>query len=244
METKTCSNCRKTLFVDAFHKDKNRKDGLYPICKECRKNESRKYYEKHRDDIIKSRHLYYENNKELVAEHQKKYYMQNREKILKGRKKYRLDNAEKISISKKNSYNKKIEHYKESKRMWKKKNRDKLNKRQKERLANDPVFKLKHYIRCSIYDSFSRKKYKKQEKTEKIIGCSLDFLCNYLKQTYYNNYGMEYNGTQKVHIDHIIPLATAQTEDDVYKLCHYTNLQLLNAEDNLKKRDNINFTLK
>ena len=55
---------------------------------------------------------------------------------------------------------------------------------------------------------------------------------------------MEYNGTQKVHIDHIIPLATAQTEYDVYKLCHYTNLQLLNAEDNLKKRDNINFTLK
>ena len=243
MKNKICSKCKNVFPVNNFHKDKNSADGLYPICKECRKLESRKYYEKHKDHIIKTRQIYYENNKDLIAEQHKKYYTQNREEILKKRKKYRIDNAEKISASKKITYSKKPEHYKESKRIWKNKNRVKLNDQQKERLSNDPVFKLKHYIRCNIYDSFVRKKYKKYEKTEKIIGCSLDFLCNYLRETYYKNYGVEYDGTQNVHIDHIVPLSTAKTEKDVYRLCHYTNLQLLNAKDNLRKSDKLDFVL-
>lgn len=32
---KTCSKCRETLPVAAFAKDRNRKDGLYPQCREC-----------------------------------------------------------------------------------------------------------------------------------------------------------------------------------------------------------------
>ena len=38
-----------------------------------------------------------------------------------------------------------------------------------------------------------------------------------------------------MYIDHIVPLATATTENEVLKLCHYKNLQLLTAEDNLAK---------
>lgn len=40
-------------------------------------------------------------------------------------------------------------------------------------------------------------------------------------------------------LDHIAPLSTAKTIEDVEMLCHYTNLQPLWAKDNLDKRANI-----
>ena len=50
----------------------------------------------------------------------------------------------------------------------------------------------------------------------------------------WDNYG--YYGW---HIDHIITLSSVSSEDEVYKLCNYTNLQPLWAEDNLKKSNKI-----
>jgi len=58
-----------------------------------------------------------------------------------------------------------------------------------------------------------------------------------LRGTFELNYGLPFNwvDTKLLHIDHIIPLVTAKTEEDVIKLNHYSNLQYLFAEDNLEK---------
>jgi hypothetical protein len=37
------------------------------------------------------------------------------------------------------------------------------------------------------------------------------------------------------HIDHICPLSQAKTEEELYKLGHYTNLQYLSPEENMQK---------
>ena len=92
-----------------------------------------------------------------------------------------------------------------------------------------------------IRQSFLRKGIKKEYKCEKILCCDILTFKNYLLQTFKNNYGYEWNGKESVHIDHIIPLDTANTEEEIIKLCHYTNLQLLKAKDNLKKSNKLNF---
>jgi hypothetical protein len=46
---------------------------------------------------------------------------------------------------------------------------------------------------------------------------------------------MNWDTYGKWHLDHIIPLYEAKTEEEILKLNHYTNLQPLWAEDNLKK---------
>ena len=94
-----------------------------------------------------------------------------------------------------------------------------------------------------IATCFKRKKYKKNNKSEKIIGCELEFFINYLLNTFKSNYGYDWNGIEKVSIDHIIPLSIAKNEEDVIKLCHYTNLQLLKTQDNLKKSNKLNWEL-
>jgi hypothetical protein len=93
-----------------------------------------------------------------------------------------------------------------------------------------------------LNDAFRRREYTKSESLKKITGLAVDVLIKYLLKTFKENYGYEWEGQESVHIDHIIPLSTAKTEEDVKKLCHYTNLQLLKAKDNLEKKDRLDWT--
>jgi hypothetical protein len=38
------------------------------------------------------------------------------------------------------------------------------------------------------------------------------------------------------HIDHMIPLVSGNTEEEIFQLCHFTNLQPLWWYENLEKR--------
>ena len=78
----------------------------------------------------------------------------------------------------------------------------------------------------------------KKNQTFNIVGCSPEFLKEHLEKQFTEGMSWELMG-KNIHIDHIIPLSSAKTEDEILKLCHYTNLQPLWAEDNLKKSDKI-----
>lgn len=46
---------------------------------------------------------------------------------------------------------------------------------------------------------------------------------------------MSWENYGKWEIDHIVPLSSAKTEEELYSLCRYTNLQPLWKTDNIKK---------
>lgn len=83
----------------------------------------------------------------------------------------------------------------------------------------------------------------KKQKIEQIIGCNIEIAINYLLETFKKNYGYKWDGIEPVHIDHIVPLATAKTEEEVIELFNYKNLQLLKAKDNLCKGTKLDWRL-
>lgn len=49
---KHCNKCKTDLKITLFYKDKSRRDGHSPYCKECMNKKYMKYYHKNREKII------------------------------------------------------------------------------------------------------------------------------------------------------------------------------------------------
>jgi len=100
-------------------------------------------------------------------------------------------------------------------------------------------------MRNIINKSFTRNGYTKISKSQLIIGCSFDELKKYIESKFetwmtWENRGL-YNGDFNYgwDIDHIIPLSSALTEEDVIRLNHYTNLQPLCSKINRDIKSNL-----
>jgi hypothetical protein len=101
----------------------------------------------------------------------------------------------------------------------------------------DINFKLLTLLRCRVYHAL--KGHSKSLHIRQLLGCSIDFLKQYLKRQFksgmvWNNYG--FNGW---HIDHMRPCCSFNLSrvSEQRKCFHYTNLQPLWAKENrLKNR--------
>jgi hypothetical protein len=118
------------------------------------------------------------------------------------------------------------------------KNKEIINLKIREKLSVDPLFKLIKYSRNRLKQFLKTKNIYKNNRTFDIIGCSPEFLKGYLEDKFTEGMSWELMG-KHIHIDHKIPLSSAKTEKEIYKLCHYTNLQPLWSVDNLKKSNKI-----
>lgn len=95
---KTCSKCETTKELTEFNKDRTKKEGHRPECRECEKERNKLYYENNKEKVLEARKLYRENNKEKLSEKQKLYRENNKEKISESSKLYRENNKEKVLL--------------------------------------------------------------------------------------------------------------------------------------------------
>jgi hypothetical protein len=130
MEKKVCKKCNLVKNISEFNKDKNRNDGLQPMCKVCIKEYKSEYYLKNKNKILDKSKIYYEQNKEHVIERVKSWGDNNQDKI------------------------------KEYKKSYVKNNRDTINKRMSERKKNEPILKLKMLYRSKINKILGSKREK------------------------------------------------------------------------------------
>lgn len=228
---------------------------------------SRSYYLKNREERSRKDKIYYQKNRQRVLNRQKNYYINNKEKIAEKDKKYRKKNKKKIQ-KRVRAYNArpevkkwKSEYYKayseankerikEMDKAYRKREKKRIMEQKKiyvnKRIKSDPLFRLNRNYRRSCIRAFASIGQKKNAKSLKLLGLETwQELAKHLESKFYDHpktgekMTFDNHGFHGWHIDHIIPLDSAKTEEDIIKLCHYTNLQPLWAEDNMKKSNKI-----
>lgn len=177
---------------------------------------------------------YYLLHKKVILNRVKKYYEMNRDRFLLYHKEYYLKNYRIITL--KNSlYAKKHlqEHTISCKKYSQshKKERRVYFKKYRQILHN----KLTNNLRKRVWDAL--KNNIKSTNTLKLLGCSVEFLKQYLEKQF--KQGMSWNNYGKWHIDHIKPCAKFDlSKSKEQRECfHYTNLQPLWAKENCSKND-------
>lgn len=247
-----CRTCQLTLPVDDFYKYKS---GTVKIdCKKCTLERNKENYKRnYRPDRYREYRIQYKKNKRdekrVIREQEKLIKKQELELLKIQKKNIRLDNLEKkrlekIRITEEKRLEKirikeeylQSEEYQEHQRLLKDKQRlsdmRKFNRRMEE-----PLFKFKKLLRNNIRNSFKRGGFSKTSQACKILGADWDVVKKYFESKF--KPGMTWENMGVWHIDHILPISMATCEEDVKRLNHYTNLQPLWAEDNIRKSDKL-----
>ena len=222
LSEKKCSKCGLVKPVDEFSIDKSQ-------CKICRCLNGRVYREAHKEEIKKYREAhkeeikkYFEAHREDIREYHKDYHKAHKEEV----KKYREEHKEERKDYRKFYY----EAHKEERKNYR-------NNRRK----TDPSYVLTESLRKRTHDAL--KGICKSAHTMELLGCTIEGLWSHLEKQF--EYGMNrenytYHGW---HVDHIIPCAAFDLADpDQQKICfHFSNLQPLWANDNLRKSAKLNW---
>ncbi len=161
--------------------------------------------------------------RECNSKYKKEYYLKNRDRLIKKTKDYSLKNKDKITVRAKN---------------YRIKNKKRRNLYEKEKKKSDIGYKLKGRLRIRLWNAL-----KNDQKTGSAVdnlGCSVEFLKDYLEKQFKPGMTWENWSHDGWHIDHIIPLNSFDLldKDQLLKACHYTNLQPLWAAENCSKQDN------
>ena len=231
--SKVCNNpnCKQEKSITEFSKCKAHKDGLQPWCKSCMSKKSNEWRI---------------NNPNYFKDNNFKY----KEKHTETNKKWRENNPDYY----KNYYAKRPDSWKNFNEQnpnytqnWRKHNPDKIKEHSKKRYNKDkdnPIFKLQNSLRSRIHLALKETKTPKRKNTLEIIGLeSWDKFREHIESQWVENMSWENHGAGQNnttwHIDHIIPISSATTEEEVYKLNHYTNLRPMWGSDNIRKSNKL-----
>lgn len=207
--------------------EKERRDKLaekgIKVCGTCKK-------EKPFSEFSKNKHHVYGFNSSCKS-CEKQYREDNKERIRNTAAIFRQNNKERIKNYKKKY--KQSSYAKEKRKAYNKEYRQRPEVKarqynlQKEWRNKNPLIRMKRSISRAIRHCFKVKGFSKNSTTQNILGCSYEQLLLWLGDS----------PSKEYHCDHVIPQSLARTEEELYLLNHYTNLQLLSADENMAKNN-------
>jgi hypothetical protein len=225
---KKCSKCKIEKPLSEFHKDKQKKDGFSPQCKNCRNKSSKSYKEnnllKVKEISNKSSKKYYEKNKEIIKKNSKEYYSNNLEYF----QNHRDNNKTSILEYAKRYYNNNKEEHKKRTYSWRENNPQRWKEIDSNTQKNRR--KLKPHLQKWVdllKNTLNKFNTLKQDSTENLLGYSASELKSYLDKL-----GMDWGIHQ---IDHKIPITWFKPSTPPHIVNDLRNLQPLTEEENKKK---------
>jgi len=244
---KKCSKCGKELSLGCFYKE-NLKNGNIRYrseCIDCKKAVSFKWQKDNPEKVRANNLRRIRSDPEANRARAAKWYANNPDKAREARARWRKNNPYKARA-----------HYAKWKAANPEKEREYGAKRRAnhaseineyrakyvaDRRAKDYNFRIMRNVQAAVGSAFRKKRYSKGSHTEELLGCSIEYLCQYLESQFVD--GMTWNnyGVRGWHIDHIIPLSYFDFSDlgQQKRAWHYTNLRPMWAGDNIRKGNKI-----
>ena len=181
--------------------------------------------------------IYHQINKIKISKYNKEQYVKNLKKILKRAKIYREEHIEEIKekmIIYRSSHKDEIS---EQAKSYKKINRTAIRQYENYLYTKDINYRISKCLRSRILIALKRNS--KSASTIKLLGCSIEFFKSYYESKFTKGMSWAKVMNGEIHIDHLRPCASFDLSkpSEQRKCFHYTNLQPLWAEENLKKSD-------
>jgi len=219
-DMKQCTKCNEIKELLDFSRNRSTRDGLECWCKKCKNGY-------HSSEKARKDRTARENTPEFIEKRLQTDRIRSKtDKFKETRKKY----------------NEK-EEVKEKTKTYRQKPEAKAarNALVKERRKTDPLFKMSENIKRAVRQSIKRGNFTKLSSINMYLGCSMEEFRIHIELQFslgmsWDNYGF---GMDKWNIDHFIPLASANSAKELFKLNHYSNLRPMWQTDNLKKSNKI-----
>lgn len=245
---KVCSCCKQELPLSLFYKNKQTTDGYEMYCKTC-SNEKRR--ERNKKPEIRERRRKRDQKYRQTDRYKEYIYNYNRsENYKKSSEKYRKSEKGKSKtkeLCSKPEYIERARLYRQSQRgkevdkrkHAKRRDNGKQAELLRRKRAENPNFKIQELLRGRLLYELKKKGIDKDNSALKLLGCSVDYLRDYLEKQF--EPGMSWNNHGEWHIDHIVPCSYFDLTDPIQqRICfNFRNLQPLWAKDNYKKNNNL-----
>ncbi len=157
--------------------------------------------------------------------------------------KWQSKNVDKVRASQKRYDERHPEKARERKERHDKKYPEQVKARKRrytnKRIKEDPVFAYLMEIRKKTREYAFKNYIQSGNEFFKIIGIDIKGFREYIQGKFDEGMSWDNHGIDSWHIDHIIPLSSAKTIEDVDRLSHHTNLQPLWKEENETKGNKI-----
>ena len=183
-------------------------------CFTKRKNRKCGYMSHCKECRVEKEKIRQQEKKDIMVEKRKVFYEANRERLKAKQRDYNAKNKEKRKV-------------------YSQANKDRINANRKKWRNENPVNLVSDRFRRRLNYALKTLGLKKNRSSLEYLGCTLEFFKEHMEKQFLK--GMSWENRGEWHIDHITPMATAKTEEDVVRLSHFTNLRPLWKRENFSK---------